>query len=63
MRRVHIIGMGKANVRLRLAQGTRLKTLLGERTVTELYIGLNEPGKFVQALGGCDARPSVGGRD
>lgn len=55
--------MGKANVRLRLAQGTRLKTLLGERTVTELYIGLNEPGKFVQALGGCDARPSVGGRD
>lgn len=48
--RLRLVGMGKATVRLRLAAGTRLTTVFGEREVTELYLGVDEPQRFVGAL-------------
>lgn len=49
-RRLRLTGMGRANVLLRLAAGTRLKTPFGERETTELYLGVDEPGRFMQAV-------------
>jgi hypothetical protein len=48
--RLRIVGMGRANLRLRLAPGTRLATLLGEREVKEVFIGVDEPERLMHAL-------------
>ncbi|MBI3154758.1 MAG: hypothetical protein HYZ20_05065 [Burkholderiales bacterium] len=48
--RMRLMGMGRANVRLRLAPGTRLKTIFGGKEIAELYIGLDEPGRFIAAV-------------
>lgn len=48
--RMRLMGMGRANVRLTLAPGTRLKTAFGEKEIAELYIGLDEPGRFIAAV-------------
>lgn len=53
--RLRLVGMGKATVWLRLQNGTRLKTVFGEREVAELYIGVDEPHRFVGALQRRDA--------
>jgi membrane protein YdbS with pleckstrin-like domain len=47
---LRFVGTGTANVRLRLAPGTRLPTLLGMRAVDEIHIGLDEPDRFINAL-------------
>lgn len=49
-RRMRLVGMGRANVLLRLAEGTRLRTPFGDREVAELYIGLDDPARFIAAL-------------
>lgn len=54
-RRLRLVGMGGANVLLRLAKGTRLKTLFGEREILEVWLGLDEPERFVRTVGRKDA--------
>lgn len=48
--RLRLTGMGRANVRLTLAPGTRLRTPFGEQEVAQLYIGLDEPDRFIAAV-------------
>lgn len=48
--RMRLVGMGRANLRLRLAPGTRLATPFGTREVAELFIGVDQPQAFAQAL-------------
>ena len=48
--RLRVTGMGRANVRIELAPGTRLALLTGERDVGEIFIGVDEPERLVQAL-------------
>lgn len=45
-------GMGRANVRLRLQPGTRVRLPWGEREALELLIGVDEPEHFIQAING-----------
>lgn len=49
--RWRLAGMGKPNVLLRLEHGTKLHTAFGERAVCEIYLGLDDPRSFVEALG------------
>ena len=49
--RLRLQGMGTANVRLLLAPGTRVETLLGPREISEVFVGVDEPDRFVQAIG------------
>jgi hypothetical protein len=48
--RLRFVGMGRANLRLALAPGTRLHTLFGEREVGEIFLGVDEPERLLQAL-------------
>jgi hypothetical protein len=48
--RLRLVGMGSANVRLRLQPGTVLPLPWGDRPVEELMLGVDEPQRFVQAL-------------
>ena len=48
--RMRLMGMGRANVRLTLAPVIRLRTVFGEKEVAELYIGLDEPGRFIATV-------------
>jgi hypothetical protein len=48
--RLRLVGMGRANLRLALAPGTRLATLTGEREVHELFLGVDEPERLLRAL-------------
>lgn len=47
---LRLVGMGRANLRLALAPGTRLATLTGEREVHELFLGVDEPERLLRAL-------------
>jgi hypothetical protein len=48
--RLRCSGMGRANLRLVLAPGTRLATLVGKRAVHEIFLGVDEPERLLQAL-------------
>jgi hypothetical protein len=48
--RLRLVGMGRANLHLTLAPGTRLALLTGEREVHELFIGVDEPERLQRAL-------------
>ncbi|MFN9745656.1 MAG: hypothetical protein ACK57B_08435 [Betaproteobacteria bacterium] len=48
--RLRCAGQGRANVHLRLRTGTRLATLAGERAVSEIFLGVDEPERLLRAL-------------
>jgi hypothetical protein len=48
--RLRLAGMGQANVRIELSPGTRLATALGERDVSEIFVGVDEPERFMRAV-------------
>jgi len=48
--RLRCVGMGRANLHLALAPGTRLALLSGEREVQEIYIGVDAPEPLLRAL-------------
>lgn len=48
--RLVLEGMGRANVRLRLQPGTRVRLPWGEREANEVLLGVDEPERFIQAL-------------
>lgn len=50
-RRLRFAGMGSANVRIELAPGTRLMAALGEQEVSEIFVGLDEPDRFIRCVG------------
>lgn len=49
-RRLRFEGMGRANVRLRLQRGTRVRLPWGERETDEILLGVDEPELFIRAL-------------
>jgi hypothetical protein len=57
-RRLRLQGMGRANVRLHLAPGTRVVLPFGEREVSELLLGVDEPERFIQAVGAAACPPA-----
>lgn len=48
--RWRLAGMGKPNVLLRLAPGTRLRTPFGERQVGEIFLGVDDPARFIRSV-------------
>lgn len=48
--RRRMVGMGRANLHLRLLPGTRLATLFGERDVHDIFLGVDEPERLRAAL-------------
>ncbi len=54
--RLVLQGMGRANVRLRLQPGTRVRLPWGEREIHEVLLGMDEPERFICALN-TTARP------
>jgi hypothetical protein len=48
--RLRCTGMGRAKLHLVLRPGTRLATLTGERTFTEVFLGVDEPERLLRAL-------------
>ena len=49
--RLRLTGMGAANVRIKLHPGTALRLPWGERTTDEIFLGVDEPERFIRALG------------
>lgn len=49
--RLRLAGMGRANVRIELLPRTRLPTTLGEREVSEVFVGVDEPDMFMRSAG------------
>lgn len=47
---LRFVGTGTANVGIHAKPGTILETLLGAREVTTVYVGLDEPGRFIADL-------------
>lgn len=50
-KRLRLVGMGAANVRIALQEGTRLERLFGDREISEVLIGLDEPERFISEIG------------
>ena len=50
LRRLRCTGMGRAQLHLVLRPGTRLATLTGERTFTEIFLGVDEPERLLRTL-------------
>lgn len=48
--RLRCVGMGAANVRVALRKGTVLARLVGERVIEEIFIGIDQPQQFRDAL-------------
>ncbi|WP_374673738.1 hypothetical protein [Ideonella sp.] len=48
--RLRLTGVGRANVLIRLRPGTRLGTPFGERVVSEIVLGVDEPARLLAAL-------------
>jgi hypothetical protein len=55
-RRLRLQGMGRANVRLRLQPGTRVRLPWGESETDEVLLGVDEPERFIRAV---NATPAV----
>jgi hypothetical protein len=49
-RRLRLEGMGRANVRIRLQPGTRVRLPWGERDTDEILLGVDEPERFMRAI-------------
>lgn len=49
---LRFIGTGTANIKLHMKPGTRLETIMGTREVEAVYIGLDEPRRFMGELKG-----------
>jgi hypothetical protein len=54
--RLRLQGMGRANVRLRLQPGTRVRLPWGESETDEVLLGVDEPERFIRAV---NATPAV----
>ncbi len=48
--RVRLIGMGEANVLIELAPGGRVTGLTGSRSVTQIYLGVDDPAGFIAEI-------------
>lgn len=48
--RLRLGGMGKVNVRLELKPGTRLEMTFGQREITEIFMGMDDPQTFVRSV-------------
>lgn len=48
--RLRLTGMGAANVRIELQPGTCVRLPWGDRALTEIFVGVDEPDRFFQAL-------------
>jgi hypothetical protein len=45
------IGTGTANIKLTLRPDTVLPTLFGEKKISSVYLGLDEPERFLKQIG------------
>lgn len=54
--RIRLVGMGEPNVRIALPASTPLMCVIGQKSVREIYLGVDCPEKFVVALNAHMAR-------
>ncbi|MGY0505417.1 hypothetical protein [Luteimonas sp. e5] len=47
---IRFVGTGTANIRLQLKPSTTIETMLGSRKVATIYIGLDEPERFIREI-------------
>lgn len=58
---LRFVGMGEANVVIRLKRGAELATLMGQMAVEEIYLGVDQPGRFIERVNDLQGLQSANG--